>query len=55
MNRSALLEHAFYGRGWNSDRAFGGDHSLHVRTAAESYQRLPTRVSSSPFTCMISI
>jgi hypothetical protein len=33
------LEHAFYGRGWNGDWAFG-DHSLHVRTAAESYQRL---------------
>jgi hypothetical protein len=33
------LEHAFYGRGWNGDWAFG-DHGMHVRTAAESYQRL---------------
>lgn len=33
------LEYAFYGRGWNGDWAFG-DHGLHVRTAAESYQRL---------------
>ncbi len=33
------LEHAFYSRGWNGDWAFG-DHGLHVRTAADSYQRL---------------
>ena len=33
------LEHEFYSRGWNGDWAFG-DHGLHVRTAAQSYQRL---------------
>jgi hypothetical protein len=34
------LEHQFYAAvGWNGDWAFG-DHALHVRTAAESYQRV---------------
>jgi hypothetical protein len=34
------LEHEFYASvGWNGDWAFG-DHSLHVRTATESYKRV---------------
>jgi hypothetical protein len=33
------LDHEVYANSWSGDWAFG-DHALHVRTAAESYQRL---------------